>query len=118
MVVRPGPLAKTLSGCLAERVYALPHEGKRRESNGLPFLLEMQATILPQNGGMSHFVERMGIFGQDSRRCRSDNRWMAFTVCGVLAGVVRPVEVPGLSSDILQDLWVQRKLHEESISAS
>lgn len=54
MVVRLGPLAKTLSGCLVDRVYALPHEGKRRESHGLPFSLEMQATILPRSDGMSH----------------------------------------------------------------
>jgi hypothetical protein len=65
MVVRLGPLAKKLSGCLAERVYVLPHERKRREIHGLPFSLEMQATILPRNVGVSHFVERMRIFGQD-----------------------------------------------------
>jgi hypothetical protein len=64
MVVRLGPLAQTLSGCLEERVCVLPHEGKRRESHGLPFSLEMQATIIPRNDGTSHFVERMGIFGQ------------------------------------------------------
>ena len=69
MVFWLGPLAETLSDCPAERVYVLPHEGKWRESPGLPFSLEMQATILPRNDGTSHFVERMGIFGQ--HRCFS-----------------------------------------------